>query len=115
MQVVGNQVLVEFVNCKLEYDSSTSKLEVIFAEALKNAGLTVLSLCSHQYEPIGVTVVAILSESHAVLHTYPEHRYLSLDIFTCGASIEKSSKAIEILKAQFLPERVIDQVIKRGD
>ena len=32
----------------------------------------------------GVTGLYILSESHAVFHTYPEYNYLGVDIFSCG-------------------------------
>ena len=34
----------------------------------------------------GFTGVYILSESHAVIHTYPEHGYLAFDLFSCGPS-----------------------------
>ena len=34
--------------------------------------------------PCGISIVYILSESHAALHTSPEHSYLSLQISTCG-------------------------------
>ena len=34
----------------------------------------------------GVTGVFILSESHAAFHSYPEYRYLAVDIFSCGNS-----------------------------
>jgi len=29
------------------------------------------------------TIVYILSESHFIIHTYPEHSYISVDIYTC--------------------------------
>lgn len=32
----------------------------------------------------GFTGVFLLSESHAAVHTYPEHGYLALDVFGCG-------------------------------
>lgn len=32
----------------------------------------------------GLSITYILSESHAALHTSPEHSYLSLEISTCG-------------------------------
>ena len=51
------------------------------------AGLTVLSETSHRFPAPGggFTGVLLLAESHASVHTYPEHRYAALDLFTCGA------------------------------
>lgn len=36
------------------------------------------------FYPQGETVVYILSESHFTCHTYPEHKYLSLDLYICN-------------------------------
>ena len=32
-----------------------------------------------------MTGMLLLSSSHMTLHTWPEHAYAALDIFTCGA------------------------------
>ncbi|MBI2940269.1 MAG: adenosylmethionine decarboxylase, partial [Chloroflexi bacterium] len=37
-----------------------------------------------QFEPHGVTVVVIIAESHLSIHTWPEHGYAAVDVFTCG-------------------------------
>lgn len=52
-----------------------------------DAGLTVLGQNTHRFpEPGGgFTGVLLLAESHASIHTYPEHCYAALDIFTCGS------------------------------
>ena len=34
----------------------------------------------------GVTGVVAISESHLCIHTWPEHGYAAVDIFTCGGS-----------------------------
>jgi S-adenosylmethionine decarboxylase proenzyme len=39
---------------------------------------------SKRFVPQGVTLLALLSESHASLHTYPEVGAVFLDVFTCG-------------------------------
>ena len=45
---------------------------------------TLLDLVSHKFEPQGVTAVAMLSESHISIHTWPEKGEAAVDIFTCG-------------------------------
>lgn len=48
-------------------------------------GLTLLDIVSNRFEPQGVTVVGLLAESHMSIHTWPEHNYAAIDIFTCGS------------------------------
>ncbi|MQA06976.1 MAG: adenosylmethionine decarboxylase [Pseudonocardiaceae bacterium] len=63
-------------------DFLSNTLEV----SLKEAGATVCEMNSLRFEPQGVTVLAMLAESHASMHTYPELGALFVDVFTCGES-----------------------------
>lgn len=47
-------------------------------------GATVLASHHHSFSPQGLTVVSILAESHAAVHTYPEESAYMVDVFTCG-------------------------------
>ncbi len=46
--------------------------------------------------PGGVSVIALLEESHIALHTWPESNYATIDIYSCGkkSSPEESFKFI---------------------
>ena len=44
---------------------------------------TVLTKTQHKFEPQGLTILYMLSESHISIHTFPEQHYLALDIYTC--------------------------------
>lgn len=52
--------------------------------ACRRGGATVLSTYHHHFSPQGLTVVSILAESHAAVHTYPELASYMIDVFTCG-------------------------------
>jgi S-adenosylmethionine decarboxylase len=69
-------------------------------EAAKRSGATFLSVTSHKFEPQGVTAVALLSESHISIHTWPEHGYAAVDAFTCGSHCDPKD-AISHLKHCF--------------
>lgn len=56
----------------------------ILRAAVLKSGAMVLSVHAHPFEPQGVTVFLVLAESHASIHTYPEHGEYMADIFTCG-------------------------------
>jgi S-adenosylmethionine decarboxylase len=57
-------------------------------DLLENAavasGATVIQTISKKFEPQGVTVVCLLSESHISIHTWPEEGKAAVDVYTCG-------------------------------
>jgi len=61
-------------------------LENVVLESVKVAGATLLDIKSWKVEGEkgGVSVVAIVEESHIALHTWVEYRYATLDVYTCG-------------------------------
>lgn len=70
-------------------------------EAATESGATFLGVTSHKFEPQGVTAVALLSESHISIHTWPEHGYAAIDAFTCGSHCDPEV-AIKYLKHAFM-------------
>jgi S-adenosylmethionine/arginine decarboxylase-like enzyme len=57
--------------------------------------------------------MAIVSESHLVIHTWPEHGYGAVDIFTCGAPRDPQA-AVGVLRERYRPERIQLMEINRG-
>ena len=43
----------------------------------------ILSEIEHKFEPIGCSIIFLLSESHLSIHTFPEKQHMSFDIYTC--------------------------------
>lgn len=57
--------------------------------------LHVVKTVVHRFNPIGLTLVYILSESHLAIHTWPEHKLLHLDLVTCsGLEKDVMEKAV---------------------
>ena len=67
-----------------------------FVGALEAVGATIVERTSHCFPDAGLTCVLILSESHAVLHTWPENGTINLDIFSCSPRLDGVA-AIEAL------------------
>ncbi len=63
-------------------------------DACKAGELTVLDVLVHEFSPHGVTLVALLAESHISIHTWPEHGYAAVDVFACDGD---PHKALEVL------------------
>jgi S-adenosylmethionine decarboxylase len=69
---------------------------------------------SHHFPMVGLTSVLILTESHAVLHTWPESGTVHLDIFSCSPRL-KSREAITALGDALGAEVVSVQEVPRAD
>jgi S-adenosylmethionine decarboxylase len=71
-------------------------------EAIKISSVHLLHLHTNQWnikespDLGGISIIGLLEESHISLHTWPEFRYLSLDIYTCN--IDASDKIYNHIK-----------------
>jgi S-adenosylmethionine decarboxylase len=71
-------------DCDREILNNAKRLREILRKAAEEAGATVIRVFCHEFNPKGVTGVALLAESHLTIHTWPEEGYAAADIFTCG-------------------------------
>ena len=83
--VVGRHVIAELLGGNPNLLNDERYLRAALKEAAERAGGTVLDVTSHKFNPQGVTALALLSESHISIHTWPEHGYSAVDVFTCGS------------------------------
>lgn len=57
----------------------------------------------------GITGVVIVSESHLTIHTWPERRYVNLDVFFCNYTRDNTRKARAVFtefKKIYRPQRM---------
>jgi S-adenosylmethionine decarboxylase proenzyme len=81
------------------------KLEKIFRDALKKDDFTTLESARHDFQPHGLSSLIILSESHAGIHTYPEHGTLFFYLHSCRGQ-EDGQKTFEYLKEKLQPQKI---------
>ncbi|AHH96202.1 adenosylmethionine decarboxylase [Kutzneria viridogrisea] len=110
----GQHVLAEMEGIEAALLNDEQRLREILATVLDQAGATVLEVTSKQFEPQGVTVLALLSESHASLHTYPEIGKVFVDVFTCGHRA-KPEFAVQLLAEALRTPVVHAKTIRRGE
>lgn len=77
------------------------------------SSLTVVKRVEHKFTPQGETIVFILSESHFTIHTYPEHRYLTMDIYICNLDTDLE-KIIELIKKNVPFQKTESRILERG-
>tara|TARA_R110002072_G_scaffold284587_1_gene449017 strand:- start:40782 stop:41201 length:420 start_codon:yes stop_codon:yes gene_type:complete len=82
---LGHHWIVDLHGCPSELLDNHDLIRARLKETTDRYGLTLLNLVSNRFEPQGVTAVGLLAESHMSIHTWPEHGYAAVDIFTCGS------------------------------
>ncbi len=100
MKALGQHLILEFYGCNPAALSSVAKVQEAMLKAARSAGATVIDSVFHNFKPHGVSGVVVIAQSHFAIHTWPEHRYASADLFTCGEKI-KPWKAFNTVKKLF--------------
>jgi S-adenosylmethionine decarboxylase len=85
----GRHVLAELDGVPAAILDNTEHLRQLLARTLAAAGATVCQVIAQEFRPQGVTVLAMLAESHASIHTYPEIGAAFVDVFTCGERADR--------------------------
>ena len=112
MDSVGRHLIMEMWNCNENLDSVEAVRRAL-TEATEACGATLLELFVHPFTPQGITGVAVISESHILIHTWPELGYAAVDVFTCGKRIQPEEVA-PVLQRYFAPGHVQVMEMKRG-
>ena len=113
MQPLGRQILVEFYDCNREVLNDEDLIRDVLLEGVRRSGATIISDTFHTFSPHGVSGVIVIAESHVTIHTWPEHGYAAVDIFTCGETIDPWVIQ-RYLEKHFQARNVSSMELKRG-
>lgn len=113
------------------YDCDCDAALLITADALSKvcreqtleSGLTLVAEKWHTFpdfndEPGGVTGMLLLAESHLAVHTWPERKGVTLDVYVCNFQDDNSTKAERLMHSlldAFQPGKAQSERLLRGD
>ncbi len=80
---LGEHFIFDLSDCNREILMDSERSYSLFAQAVRESGLTVVDEGFYKFSPHGFTCFLLLAESHASLHAWPEYGYCAIDIFTC--------------------------------
>jgi S-adenosylmethionine decarboxylase len=112
-QFKGQHFLASYCDCDHEALTNLKALEKAMLVSAEQSGATILKSAAWEFLPEnGFTMVILLSESHASIHTYPEFNACFVDLFTCG---EKCSSEYfdEALRSYLKPKSVNSRTLVR--
>jgi S-adenosylmethionine decarboxylase proenzyme len=108
----GKHYMLDFHDVDLTVlESSDGEASVI--QAITNSGMTFLGSRSHLFPGGGLTSVFLLSESHLSFHTWPEHSFVAIDIYTCGNS-KAADRLVRSMYDMLKPRNAKVSYIERG-
>ena len=81
---LGEHYIFDLSDCNREILMDSERSYALFAQAVRDSGLTVVDEGFYKFSPHGFTAFLLLAESHASLHAWPEHNYCAIDLFTCA-------------------------------
>ena len=93
-------MLLELYDCDPEAIDNLEVVKASMVEAAKRAQATIVDVVFHEFNPVGISGVVVIAESHLAIHTWPEHRYAAVDVFSCG----------EVLQPQMAADYLVEQL-----
>ena len=83
----GIHLLGEWYGCAPDAPEMTrsDSLRALCVRLAEASAMTVVGDSFHQFEPQGVTGTVLLAESHLAVHTWPEHGFVTIDVYVCNA------------------------------
>jgi len=85
---LGEHFIFDLSDCSHEILMDSEKSYSLFAQAVRESGLTVVDEGFYKFSPHGFTCFLLLAESHASLHAWPEYGYCAIDLFTCAIGMD---------------------------
>jgi S-adenosylmethionine decarboxylase len=95
----GRHLILDLYDCDQEILDDYEELQRLLEASLVIAKANILRIIGEKFQPQGVTLLALLAESHASIHTWPQIGYAAIDLYTCGDTTQ-THKAAEFLKTK---------------
>ena len=109
--------------CEPAWLTDAAKLGAFCREVVDAVGLEAVGELFHTFPataggPGGVTATILLAESHLCVHTWPEQKAVTCDVYVCNFSGDHSAKARGLMFAlvnRFQPEWTEQRSLDRGE
>ena len=109
----GRHLILDLYDCDPEILDDYDQLQAYLETSLALAGANILRIFGEKFKPQGVTLLALLTESHASIHSWPELGYAAVDLYTCG-NTTNTHKAAEFLKNKLKAQTTEEKELVRS-
>jgi S-adenosylmethionine decarboxylase proenzyme len=113
MRALAKHTLLEFYDCNPTRLQRSRAVKQCLCDAVLSGGGTIVKAVFHNFSPYGVSGVVVIAESHVTIHTWPEHGYAAVDIFSCSEKLDQAAIRRQ-LKRDLQAQRVVSKSFRRG-
>lgn len=120
----GLHLTADLHNCRCApaWLTDAAQLGAWCMAAVQQAGLQPVNQLFHGFAatplgPGGVTATVLLAESHLCLHTWPQQKAVTLDVYVCNFGGDHSARAKALMHSlieRFAPEWTEQRALDRG-
>jgi S-adenosylmethionine decarboxylase len=111
--VLGKHAIIDLSGCNSEIIRNHNLIQDALLKVAEMANVTVVGSLEHHFKPQGYTTVLVLEESHLSIHTWPEHNYVSIDLYSCN--LQTNFRAVKEFLADTFKATVAEfTVLERG-
>ena len=94
---MGYHLILDFYGITSVDLDNYEEIDKLLSGAIIESGATIESKQFKKFEPQGVSILYLLSESHFSIHTWPEKNACAIDFYHCGNTAEKRLRKAEEL------------------
>src|SRR5262245_8299019 len=117
MRALCQHTLLEFHGCVISRLKRSREVKALLTAAVRHGGGTIVKAVFHNFSPSGVSGVVVITESHVTIHTWPEHGYAAVDIFSCSKKLDhlaiqrrlKKSLSARRVSRRFFPRGLLPE------
>jgi len=113
MSALGHHTLLDFYGCAARRVRRSRDIKALLCAAVCAGGGRIVKAVFHNFSPYGVSGVVVITESHVTIHTWPEHGYAAVDIFSCSPKLDHAAIRNH-LKQALGAKRVYCRSFRRG-
>jgi S-adenosylmethionine decarboxylase proenzyme len=118
---LGKHIIVDMFDIDIEKMKNINATEekrefweIFIKDCFNEGNITLLAQSWKDFDKEGAfTALYLLAESHLSIHTWPEHKYIALDVFTCGDS--NTQLIVDKIIEYFEPKNTKMITLERGD
>lgn len=110
MNTLGKHLILDiWMNKNLPF----KKLKNLMAISLMKSGQLILGFEDWEFYPRGESGIFLIATSHSSFHTYPEHKYITVDVYSCDKNFSEKVFLKHFLKGLDI-KKMNKQLLIRG-
>ena len=98
---MGSHLMLDFVNITSIDLNNFSEVDNLLTKCIVDCKATIVSQMFKQFEPQGLSILYLLSESHFSIHTWPELGSCAIDFYHCGDTARSRMMVAEEILCSF--------------